>query len=488
MVVEIVIVAFIVAQGYFFSKNIKCMNEYRNIFKEEDSWNVSYNTETCLVSGINGIGNKVFDSIRDSINKYIGSNTGSVIDFTLLKDAIDRHCDSVEAEINTLTPMPLYCGLSGTMIGVIIGLGSLIIEGSITELLSSGTSSFDAAANGVNDLLWGIAFAMVASFVGIILTIIGSWIFKGWKSEGERRKNAFLEWLQAKLLPELASDTSEALKKLVTNLNKFNNTFAQNTSVLSSTFTKVNESYRVQAEIIETVHDMDFMKMADVNIRVLDEIKGCTDKLEKFNQYLNGVHGYTEAIYKFTSMFEEESNRLRVLEEIRDYFNRHKGEIAKDTADVDISLKNALRDIKENASSNIKELNHFIVQHSEDLKQIIKEEKDSFRQISNDIKEEFGKQLNNIPTLGKRLDELSYIPSKLDVLIEKIEHSNMALASKLEDAMLQTAQDASLDGQNENVLQGSNYKFPKWAGWLIITSVVIIALACIFNIVYNIFF
>ena len=101
------------------------------------------------------------------------------------------------------------------------------------------------------------------------------------------------------------------------NLNKFNNTFAENTSSLRGALREVNESYRIQGDVIKAVHDMDVMKMAKANVRVLEELKECTDKLEQFNKYLDDIHGYTDAIHTFTTQFEQEANRLHVLEEIQ---------------------------------------------------------------------------------------------------------------------------------------------------------------------------
>lgn len=487
-IVPIIVLAIIALQIYFFIRNVLRMREYKQIFSEENSWGIAHNTETNFVSGIYGKGNGVFTSIKDSINKYLGNNSGSVIDFSLLKDAVDRHCDSVENDINTLTPVPLYCGLAGTMAGVIVGLGSLLRTGSITALLSSGSSNFGAAADGVNELLSGVAWAMLSSICGIFLTTVGSILFKRYKLQGESGKNTFLAWLQAKLLPELPSDTSDALNRLVKNLNKFNNTFAANTTELRGALTQVNESYRIQGDIIKAVHDMDVMKMAKANVRVLQELKECTDKLEVFNQYLDDIHGYTDAIHTFTSQFEQESNRLHVLEEIRNYFTRHKAEIAKDSADVDIALRNALKTIKETAGSNTKELNSTLVQQAEEFKQILKEEKESFEKVNNEIKAQFGAQLNQIPMLEKKLAEISAIPSKLDTLIDKMERSNAALASNVKNTMSQTAHSLASGHSSGGVTYAPSPTFPTWMKWTIIVSVILIALACISNTAYNIWY
>lgn len=489
LLVPLIVATIIVLQIFFFVKNVLRMREYKKIFAEEKSWGIAHNPETNFVSGIYGRGNKVFESIKDSINKYLENNSGSVIDFSLLKDAVDRHCDSVENDINTLTPTPLYCGLAGTMAGVIVGLFSLLTTGSITALLSSGSGNFGTAAEGVNDLLAGVAWAMFASIIGISLTTIASLLFKRYKLQGESGKNTFLAWLQAKLLPELPSDTSDALNRLVKNLNKFNSTFAENTSSLRGALREVNESYRIQGDIIKAVHDMDVMKMAKANVRVLEELKECTDKLEQFNEYLDDIHGYTDAIHTFTTQFEHEANRLHVLEEIQQYFMRHKAEIAKDSADVDVALRDALRTLKETASQNTGELNSTLVQQAEEFKRIIADEKDSFERLNRELRTQFSAELTQIPMLQKQLAEIAGIPAKLDKLIERMERSNSTLASQVSGTMTRTAKElTTVSSKGESSPYAIPQMMPNWMKWTIVISVIMIALACISNTVYNICF
>ncbi len=487
--VLIIIVAIIALQIFFFMKNVFRMQEYKQIFAEESSWGIAHNSETKFVSGIYGRGNKIFESIKDSINKYLENNSGSVIDFSLLKDAVDRHCDSIENDINTLTPTPLYCGLAGTMAGVIVGLGSLITTGSITDLLSSGSGNFGAAADGVNDLLSGVAWAMLASIMGILLTTIASLLFKSYKLQGESGKNTFLAWLQAKLLPELPSDTSDALNRLVKNLNKFNNTFAENTSSLRGALREVNESYRIQGDIIKAVHDMDVMKMAKANVRVLEELKECTDKLEKFNEYLNDIHGYTDAIHTFTTQFEQEANRLHVLEEIQQYFSRHKAEIAKDAADSDVALRDALRSLRESSESNSKELNSIFVQQAEDFKRILKDERESFEQVNQDLQAQFSTQLKEIPMLEEKLADVAEIPQKIDEMIVRLEQSNSQLYSNFIFSTRETLiQFAKASKENETITSSGSGTVSYRISWIVIVCAVLIAIACIANTVHNIWF
>lgn len=365
----------------------------------------------------------------------------------------------------------------------------------ILTLMGSGTANInnasESAANGINDLLLGVAWAMAASICGIVLTTLNSVLFKRCKLEEESGKNSFLAWMQSKLLPELPSDTSEALSKLVKNLNKFNNTFANNTDNLGKALAQVNESYAIQAEVIKAVHDMDVMKMAKVNISVLRELKECTDKLEDFNLYLGEIKGYTDSIHKFESLFNSEAERLHILEEIRDFFNRHKGEIAKATGDADVALRDSLKAIKESTSTNMVELNAKFVEQSENFKDIIKEEQATFERISKEIATQFETQLGRLPLLNQQLEEIATIPKQLDILVEKIEESNKILSEKVTETMQHTISqiqpkiiEKKEDKSESPIVIQSMPNWMRISGWC---ALVIIALACITNIILEIF-
>lgn len=492
--VPIIIIAIICIQIFFFVKNLLRMNQFSKIFSEESSWRLRRNEQTNLVDGVYGAGNTIFESIKNSINKYLGNNSGSVIDFGLLKDAVDRHCDSVENDIATQTPIPLYWGLAGTMAGVIIGLTDLLKSDAILTLMGSSGGVINVAsqnaATGINALLSGVAWAMLASIIGILLTTANSLLFKRCKLKEENGKNSFLAWMQSELLPELPSDTSQALNNLVKNLNKFNNTFRENTSNLGDALNAVNQSYAIQADIIKAVHDMDVMKMAKANVRVLQELKECTDKLEAFNEYLNDIEGYTTAIHRFESQFGEQADRLHILEEIRDFFRRHKSEIAKTTADADRTLQESLENIKESTSENVNEMQKRFVEQSEHFKKILEEEKEAFERFMTQLNAQFSAQMSHMPQLAKQLEEISSIPVRLDKLIDKMEKSNAKLASDISFALKQSMQTnkvtAHISGEDGTII-ATGESMPSWMKWTVISALVIIAVACIFNVVVYFF-
>lgn len=422
----VLIVAIIALQIYSYVKNLLRIREFNNIFNNINSCSVVY--EQGLLNGISGRGKATFNSIITTINKYLSHNTGAAIEFGLLKDTVDRYCDAVENDIQVRTPVPLYLGLMGTMLGVIIGLFDLTGANVIDDLMA-GTSQ--NATNGITNLLKSVAMAMVASLCGIALTTWNSIRFKQAKLKEEEGKNNFLAWMQAELLPKLPTDTSQAIRMLVNNLNEFNQSFSSNTQSLGATLAKVNESYATQAEIVKAVQEMDVMRVAIANVSVLKELSQCTNKLEAFNEYLSAINGYTDAIHRFETLFHEEADRVKVLEEIRNFFNRHKEEIAKTTADADYSLKESLRTIRESTGESVKELNASYLTISENFKDLIRDEKETFTRFAEDMRQQFTQQLTQVPLIVEQVKEIARIPAHINLLLTRIEETNRAMQASI---------------------------------------------------------
>lgn len=447
LLVLCIVAVVIFLQAKAFMQNRKRMNDFGSIFSQKDTWGV-YHDNNNIASGITGHGNDVLNSIVHAINKYLGNSRGSVIDFSLLKDAVDRNCDAVEDEINAQMPIPLYYGLAGTMGGVIAGLVFMLGRGTIPTLLGgSGGQGFGAAANGVNDLLTGVAFAMIASVAGIIMTTWNTRYFKEKKMLEERGKNDFIVWMQANLLPDLPTDVGDAMMNMVSNLNRFNTTFATNNEQLQGTLSKIGSLYQDQSQILKLLHDIDMQKMATANVKVLHELRDCTGRLEDFNDYLTAVKGYATEIRKFREQLAKEQERLYVLEEIRDFFRNHgyKDALAKAITDSDDSLRTALRNLQEATSGNMDTMSRTLTQQT-----------DTFRQVSKEMQDAFETQLRHFPQLEDQIKQIAEIPKQLEKLAKEIESSNARTANSINYAL-----------QNIRVEFGSNNmhvssRFPAW--------------------------
>lgn len=508
IVVGIIVFIVIAFQVSFFWKNLKRMHTFRDIFSSPSSWAVQINEDGQTVSGINGEGNSVFKLIKDNINDYLGNSQGSVIDYNILKDAVDRNCETIEDEINAQMPVPLYCGLAGTMAGVIVGLFSLLSEDSISNLMTSGSKSVESAtlamngaASGINDLLAGVALAMVASILGIVLTTVNSVLFKRFKRQEEEGKNKFLSWVQSILLPELPNDISDSFSMFVDNLNRFNDTFRENTRGLGHTLEQINGAYSTQADIIKTIQQMNVTRMATANVKVLNALSDCTDKLEQFNVYLNSIQGYTNEIEAFRQQLSSEANMVYLLMEMKDtlasiknFFRTELGEIdqrkqaIRNSVDnVDTYVNEALEKLKSSSVTSVDDLKKAIDDQSEGLKKFLDQEKQMLQDMSQEVRNEFDRQISQIPNLAKRLEDITKLPSQLESLSGSIAESNRKLVNGITQANQNMTNEIkhalkSLDYSSSGKGGGSAKIFiPMWMKVAVIALLTIIAGASVAN-------
>lgn len=508
IVVGIIVFIVIAFQVSFFWKNLKRMHTFRDIFSAPSSWAVQINEDGQTVSGINGEGNSVFKLIKDNINDYLGNSQGSVIDYNILKDAVDRNCETIEDEINAQMPVPLYCGLAGTMAGVIVGLFSLLSEDSISNLMTSGSKSVESAtlamngaASGINDLLAGVALAMVASILGIVLTTVNSVLFKRFKRQEEEGKNKFLSWVQSILLPELPNDISDSFSMFVDNLNRFNDTFRENTRGLGHTLEQINGAYSTQADIIKTIQQMNVTRMATANVKVLNALSDCTDKLEQFNVYLNSIQGYTNEIEAFRQQLSSEANMVYLLEEMRatlasikNFFRTELGEIearkkamANSVDSVDHYVTKALENLKSSSVNSVDDLKKAIDDQSEGLKKFLDQERQMLQDMSQEVRNEFDRQISQIPNLAKRLEDITKLPSQLQALSGSIAESNRKMVTGITQANQNMTSEIkhalkSLDYSSSGKGGGSAKIFiPMWMKVAVIALLTIIAGASVAN-------
>lgn len=508
IVVGIIVFIVIAFQVSFFWKNLKRMHTFRDIFSSPSSWAVQINEDGQTVSGINGEGNSVFKLIKDNINDYLGNSQGSVIDYNILKDAVDRNCETIEDEINAQMPVPLYCGLAGTMAGVIVGLFSLLSEDSISNLMTSGSKSVESAtlamngaASGINDLLAGVALAMVASILGIVLTTVNSVLFKRFKRQEEEGKNKFLSWVQSILLPELPNDISDSFSMFVDNLNRFNDTFRENTRGLGHTLEQINGAYSTQADIIKTIQQMNVTRMATANVKVLNALSDCTDKLEQFNVYLNSIQGYTNEIEAFRQQLSSEANMVYLLMELKDtlssiknFFKTELGEIdqrkqaiGKSVDNVDEYVKRALERLKTSSSTSVDELKKAIDDHAQGLQTFLDQEKQMLQDMSQEVRNEFDRQISQIPNLAKRLEDITKVPSQLESLSGSIAESNRKLVNGITQA------NQNMTNEIKHALKSLDYSssgngggpariaLPMWMKVAVVALLTIIASATVAN-------
>lgn len=226
-------------------------------------------------------------NIVQSINIYLLRNSGATSDFNLVRDIADRLSDAVEEEIGSTLSVPLYLGLLGTLIGIVFGLSQ------ISGISFEGTSPSSGALldQAIPQLLGGVKVAMIASFTGLLLTVIHSGFFYRFaKAQHERRKHDFFTFIQVELLPLLNDNLNATLYSLQSNLLTFNRDFGQNIHRLDGLMNKNYDALLMQEQFMDTLSKMDIMEFASANVKVLNGLKTAVRSFSDFNEYVGAVN------------------------------------------------------------------------------------------------------------------------------------------------------------------------------------------------------
>lgn len=354
-IISTIVAGIVIWQILSFVSNKKKLSLFKAIFpSNQGGFNLIQDETTNFILGIKTQHkNYILDIIIFSLNNYLINNKGAVSDFHLMKDIVDRNCDAKEEEIHTQIPVPLYLGLTGTMLGILIGVGFLVFSGGLKALLTTGTNS---GADGIEALLGGVALAMISSIIGILLTTFGSYITRNAKAEVEKNKNTFLSWMQAELLPNISSDTSSALVRMTKNLSKFNSTFAQNTQDLRVTLSKANDSYRSQADLMQAINRLKIGDIATANIEVYDRLKNSTNEIGVFAQYLRESNEYLVTIQALFQKLDDYEKRTQVIENAGIFFAKNEKWLAENFDTANLEVKEALERFKKNTSESLTKL------------------------------------------------------------------------------------------------------------------------------------
>jgi ABC-type transporter Mla subunit MlaD len=224
----------------------------------------------------------ILTKILDSLNIYLIKNSGSAADFNLISDIVERNYDTIDEKISVTAAAPLYLGLVGTIIGIIIGLVLM--------------PKFDAEVDkqtflGINHLIRGVSAAMVASLLGLALTVKNSaWNYRKAKEISQNQKNDFYLFIQMELMPLLSQSVNTNVFTLNQNIARFNQHFSENILMLSEQIDKNHQTIELQQETIHKIDSINPKKVTEVNLRLFESLSQGLEQLDRFNQYLNTVN------------------------------------------------------------------------------------------------------------------------------------------------------------------------------------------------------
>lgn len=430
-------------------------NENPDLFFEENSYANHIDKVEVNIIETNATKNLVFEKILFSTNNYLIRNRGAASDFNLIKDIVERNIDAVEEDINSSIGIPLYLGLMGTMMGIVIGLFNMPEMGAII----GDTKAMDIKLNeGIGLLIGGVKIAMIASFAGLFFTIIHSgWIFKGSRSFSESRKNEYYTFVQIELLPLINQGLAATLESLQRNLLKFNTEFTSNLKGLTGIFDSSRKAIREQKELLDALDRAKVSDMTRYNVAVLKQLDVSVGQFEKFNAYLTNVTQFVENSQNivsrtnellartdnFKSIADNLENKLNqsqlLMQFLSEHFNKlneHKEFTSNAVADVGHSISETFKELKEHIQNSSDAVKKFTVDETELLKTALSESKTNLGNLEHlaSLKSDVSQFKNSSASQGERLkqaiDDLNKNMAKSIAVLEQIEKRSFSNRAK----------------------------------------------------------
>ena len=326
-----------------------------------------------------------FSEVIKSTNAYLCKNKGASADFNILKDTCERHLEKVDNEIGNLINVPLYIGLAGTFVGIIIGLWGI----DFTATTEGTTTTISSAS--IGQLLNGVIAAMFASLIGLTFTVINSALFyKPAAYKNDTDKNHYYDFLQRELLPYLNIGVSKSLGSFKDVLNHFIIKFGQNMNDYKDSGQLLNDNLEKQQTVLEEINKLNLTRTSNKIAEVFVGLKESSEHLEKFQTYQKGLNGYVDK----TEKVAHEMNVI--IKEFKDFNNNLK--VISNNSVATIELQKQFKDSLEKHFPTIKDHREVwrtqVDELNQDIKEVYKELNSYFKTSTEQIQSFIGNNNN----------------------------------------------------------------------------------------------
>lgn len=411
--------------------------------------------------------NPLLNKVVSIINFYLLKNKGTVSDFNIIKDIVERNCDAKDEEIHQLMPVPLYLGLAGTVLGIILGLGNLHFNyEDPNEFMIS-----------VENLVMSVKSAMWCSFMGLLCTtLLSALLYRIVKSKLEDQKNELYNFVQNELLPQLSEDANSTILKLQLHLQKFNEGFAENVVGFNGIMDSILETFDSQVRLTKQLQHMDVTKLANLNVNVLSELNHSMEEFEKFNLYLDKMNTFVLKTSQLTDSVNKQLDRTDdvkyVVDSLKNNIEDNKivmlklesfmGKVDQQqavlatTAGIDEALTTALERLKQHVDTQISGIKEHTLKANKELDVLM------------------GQERANLDRL-KNLDDIGKMITAVTNLKLQTEKSNLELSRAIDELR------KSIKDMNPDKVITASVGIPSWAMWLSTISVIGIAVSVVYR-------
>ena len=402
--------------------------EYEDEF-EEDSWTNIVGDDIIKLSLVDTEGeNEVIKRIKKTLNTYLINNYGAAVNFSIIKDIIDREVEVKDEEITQTITTPLYFGLAATMIGIIFGL------------MAMPSLDGDGFSEGVNVLIRGVKWAMWASLCGLACTTaLSSFFYKDEKGKVLKEKNAQLSYLQAKLLPELVKAEDTGVSGLKASLDRFARVATNISDTVLIAANQTGENLVIQQEIIDKVENIGVLRISKINLEIFDKLEKNLEVFYKFSSYLTKMEEISSNLLGFATrtanidhVITEINTSLKDAKQLSRFLTAHfeKIESAGDQARKAVGLaeshfENAIQSLRSRTDEMINNLYKSAGNHEITLEEVYQKIQKSISDITAQYVNEFSVAYSASIPKFEQLDNLMILPSfKEEILLKTSDFQN----------------------------------------------------------------
>ncbi|MGM0408936.1 MAG: hypothetical protein ACQERU_13220 [Bacteroidota bacterium] len=358
--------------------------------------------------------NEIIKKIKTTLNTYLINNYGAAVNFSIIKDIIDREVEVKDEEITQTITTPLYFGLAATMIGIIFGLMAM------PSLTGTGFSE------GVNALIRGVKWAMFASLFGLFCTtILSSFFYKDAKKKVQREKNDQLSYLQAKLLPELIKAEDTGVSGLKASLDRFAREATNISDNVLIAANQTGENLILQQEIIDKIDNIDFVKISKLNMELFNKLDENMEAFQEFSSFIKNMESISSSLFEFAKRTENIDNVINNIDtSMKDskmlfqFLTSHleKVETAGNAALKSVGLaeshfETAIESLKNRTDEMINNLYTSAGNHESKLEDIYNEIQINLKNITSNYISEFSDAYSNTIPNFEHLNNLALLPT-----------------------------------------------------------------------------
>jgi len=422
----IFIIALITLQIYVFAIVWKKIWNFKNIIPMSSSIEVQQervSTDETLEILNAPRKNKQFYEIIQSTNDYLRKNIGAAADFGILKDISERRLEKFDNEIGNLINVPLYIGLGGTFVGIIAGLIGIVdwkVLVSLFGMYNNNQPTELLSQSNISQLLTGVIFAMSASLLGLVFTIINSIFYKSAIYKNETDKNNYYDFLQRELLPSLNTGVAKSLGSLNVVLNEFLKKFGENMDDYRDSGRLLNDNLSKQQFVLEEINKLSLTRTSSIIADTFVKLNESSEHLKTFLEYQKGLNKYLERTDDVTVKMES------IIENFKD-FNLNLKAIGNRTQDA-IELQKQFKDSLEKHFPTINDHREIWRQQIDELNHDVKK---VYQELYNYFKEQTEQVKSYVDNNNGLLSGIDDIKNAIKIFVE---NSNV---QKTEYALLQ---------------------------------------------------